>query len=485
MSFSQLEINTLRLQGFSPVDILNSRNSYFNENSEARNYAGEIRSEAEFPDAFSQIEIDFPRQVRISGKRVTPKDAKSKFIDFVGEDNATAVARAYSQYLAEQAISPLSSLQLVRKKNFFSNLFKTHSNQIYFATSYHEFGVGGVNALTDKANLDLPGKVLYIYAYNQDDGRFHLKYPLVSNDLLKESFEKDVKVTPALKEKAEALKKVSQDKIHAPELISKIQQTFTRQELYLAATLGNLAKVSSLCGGKFTQKVLNKAYTIADNNRHAEVTSFLKKKGAQIDKKTAFYLAAEKSDASALRKLLKTYTININMSAKNSGNTALHFASNNGSQEVIKYLLVHGAKINQVNSQGNTALHLAIQNGDLHAAHILLQKGADINLKNNDGKNPFQIQSLIRNSTLTCFMGNYKESFATAQKVYAIFDDIRALPYQYSGNNKQRIDTINNLLSNIKVTESQLAKGEKTYDEVLQSLKDLILEASEKVSSAH
>lgn len=485
MSFSQLEINTLRLQGFSSVNISNSRNSYFNLNPEARNYAAEIMSEADSLDAFSQIETDFPRQVRISGKRVTPKDAKSKFIDFVGEDNAVAVARAYSQYLAEQAISPLLNLQLVRKKNFFSNLFKTHSNQIYFATSYHEFGVGGVNELTDKPNLDIPGKVLYIYAYNQDDGKFHLKYPLVSNDLLKELFEKDVQISPALKGKVEALKKAKQSKINATELISKIQHTFTRQELYLAARIGDLAKVSSLCGKKFTQKALNKAYTIADSSRHAEVALFLKKKGAKIDKRTAFYLAAEKSDASALRKLLKTYTIDINMPAKYSGNTALHFASNSGSQEVIKYLLACGAKINQVNKEGNSALHLAIQNGDLYATHILLQKGADINLKNNDGKTPFQIDCSIRNPALTRFMENYKKSFATAQKVYAIFDDIRALSYQYSGNNKQRIDTINNLLSNIKVIESQLANGEKTYDEVLQNLKDLILEASEKVISDH
>ncbi len=188
MSFSE-EITTLRLPGFRLVNLSTSRNPFFVEFPEARNYAGEIRGSESDPDPWWQIESDFTRgkEMFISGQSVTSQDVIDKFRACVGGDvkEIEKVARAYSQSLAEAVISPLSNLECMPNKPLFSNLFKNTMGQIYFAICRHSFDVGGVNAFTDLPNLNIPGEVLYIYAYNPNDGQFHLKHTLVSNDLLK------------------------------------------------------------------------------------------------------------------------------------------------------------------------------------------------------------------------------------------------------------------------------------------------------------
>lgn len=67
------------------------------------------------------------------------------------------------------------------------------------------------------------------------------------------------------------------------------------------------------------------------------------------------------------------------------GYTALMWASINGHNDVIKFLMEKGANINAKNKYGKTALMLASINLNTNTAKILLSLGADITIKDYEG----------------------------------------------------------------------------------------------------
>ena len=63
--------------------------------------------------------------------------------------------------------------------------------------------------------------------------------------------------------------------------------------------------------------------------------------------------------------------------ADDLGNTALHYASDSTSPEMISLLLGHGARLDIPNRQGLTPLMLAAKAGRADLAEVLLEAGAD------------------------------------------------------------------------------------------------------------
>jgi len=61
----------------------------------------------------------------------------------------------------------------------------------------------------------------------------------------------------------------------------------------------------------------------------------------------------------------------------NAGKTPLTAAAQNGRVDVVRYLLEHGAKINQPDGFGGTALTNACFSGDLSLVKLLVEKGGD------------------------------------------------------------------------------------------------------------
>ncbi len=62
---------------------------------------------------------------------------------------------------------------------------------------------------------------------------------------------------------------------------------------------------------------------------------------------------------------------------------------NTSDSEITQLLLDHGAEIDyQTNPDGNTALHFAAQNGQLETAEVLLKNGANPNIQNEKGETP-------------------------------------------------------------------------------------------------
>uniref|UniRef100_A0A8B9H256 Ankyrin repeat and sterile alpha motif domain containing 6 n=1 Tax=Astyanax mexicanus TaxID=7994 RepID=A0A8B9H256_ASTMX len=67
------------------------------------------------------------------------------------------------------------------------------------------------------------------------------------------------------------------------------------------------------------------------------------------------------------------------------GNTALHFASASGHEQLVRFLLRKGASVDSRNNYGWTPLMQAARFGHLNVAHILLENGAEINGRNRLG----------------------------------------------------------------------------------------------------
>lgn len=62
-------------------------------------------------------------------------------------------------------------------------------------------------------------------------------------------------------------------------------------------------------------------------------------------------------------------------------------------EQIVKFLMHHGAKINLKNKKGDTALHIAVGKGRLQPVKDLLKYNPKIKIKNNKGKYPWQVIS--------------------------------------------------------------------------------------------
>ncbi|KAK7895539.1 hypothetical protein WMY93_020864 [Mugilogobius chulae] len=72
------------------------------------------------------------------------------------------------------------------------------------------------------------------------------------------------------------------------------------------------------------------------------------------------------------------------------GRMPLHVAADFGQDEVVKYLLSKGAKVNAQDKHGITPLLAACYEEHVSCVKILLAEGADKTLKGPDGKNAFE-----------------------------------------------------------------------------------------------
>ncbi|OUM56154.1 hypothetical protein PIROE2DRAFT_49921, partial [Piromyces sp. E2] len=59
--------------------------------------------------------------------------------------------------------------------------------------------------------------------------------------------------------------------------------------------------------------------------------------------------------------------------------TALFEACNNGKEAIVKYLIEHGANVNEENKYGKTPIFDAYTSGNEAIVKYLVEQGADIN----------------------------------------------------------------------------------------------------------
>ncbi|KAF4636663.1 hypothetical protein G7Y89_g1430 [Cudoniella acicularis] len=100
--------------------------------------------------------------------------------------------------------------------------------------------------------------------------------------------------------------------------------------------------------------------------------------------RTALLQAVANGDPASVHKLISDGA-NVNISHPSTGDTALHIAIWNSTQEISRILLENGAIIEAENKQGSTALHCSVIGNRTQAAELLLEKGANINATNKEG----------------------------------------------------------------------------------------------------
>ncbi len=91
----------------------------------------------------------------------------------------------------------------------------------------------------------------------------------------------------------------------------------------------------------------------------------------------SLYLALQRGDIDQIERHIFWKT-DINKLEPN-GQTPLHIAAKQGQQIIIKLLLKHGADINSKDSKGKSPLYAAIMSGRTQAADLLIRSGARFN----------------------------------------------------------------------------------------------------------
>ena len=76
---------------------------------------------------------------------------------------------------------------------------------------------------------------------------------------------------------------------------------------------------------------------------------------------------------------------NVDIRDNHWGSTALMFAAENDNVEVVEFLVISGAKINETNDTGMTALMFAAMKGHINPTKYLIALGADIELQDENG----------------------------------------------------------------------------------------------------
>jgi ankyrin repeat protein/L-ascorbate metabolism protein UlaG (beta-lactamase superfamily) len=97
--------------------------------------------------------------------------------------------------------------------------------------------------------------------------------------------------------------------------------------------------------------------------------------------------AIQKGDVAQVKTLISSNKELIHMKS-DKGQTPLHIAVQNGSQEIVEFLIAQGADINARDSEGNTPLLTALAFKKTDTAKFLISKGADVRIKNTQDMAP-------------------------------------------------------------------------------------------------
>ena len=110
---------------------------------------------------------------------------------------------------------------------------------------------------------------------------------------------------------------------------------------------------------------------------------------------TALHIASNSGSQAAVKTLLPMIH---DLNAGNEwGYTALHYAAEHGHIEIMQLLIANGADVNQQNAFGRTALHAAAQVPHTAPTKLLLAAGADPNIRDVDGLLPIDIAKQKQN----------------------------------------------------------------------------------------
>lgn len=138
---------------------------------------------------------------------------------------------------------------------------------------------------------------------------------------------------------------------------------------------------------------------LAISSRHLNFFNLLIENGLQIKDdehlQKLFFKAIESSRFDIVKKLTEEMGANINKPNRN-GVTPLQISMKTSNDEMMQYLIGHGADVSQLDKEGNTLLHLAIKNNSEKLIKTLLRSYPGmLNSPNKNGEYPLTLAAQL------------------------------------------------------------------------------------------
>ena len=144
---------------------------------------------------------------------------------------------------------------------------------------------------------------------------------------------------------------------------------------------------------KYNEEAEDLMFELFDEDDFTKVISFVYKYGCDFVDRDGrnllmnFIVEGKSTFAIELIKQFKMNGLNLDLQ-DDSGWTALHFAAQENSPEIIELLAGSKANLNIQEENGRTPLFIAIFDRNDKSAITLLENGADITVNNNSGVSP-------------------------------------------------------------------------------------------------
>ena len=136
---------------------------------------------------------------------------------------------------------------------------------------------------------------------------------------------------------------------------------------------------------------------LASANAQTETLQIMMRNGARLDSRgewgrTPLHMVALGEGDVYMAKFLIDRRANIESKDERNGDTVLHLASEFGKQQLVEFLIDHGARLDSANRDGDTPLHRAALTNQSEVAAVLLDRGAPAEKKRRfDGRNAFHV----------------------------------------------------------------------------------------------
>lgn len=159
-------------------------------------------------------------------------------------------------------------------------------------------------------------------------------------------------------------------------------------------------------------------------------------KVTNADGLTPLLLAAKEGHVQVAHELLNEVPSGVMHGDQDAGNTALHFAAQEGQLVMVELLLARGADVNAWNNFHQTPLHLAATWNESLVVHRLLECGADPVAVDDQGKTPLELARIQEHVELWhAMLGSQLRRAAATEDLLAVMSALTSGAFVDSKNN--------------------------------------------------
>ena len=195
---------------------------------------------------------------------------------------------------------------------------------------------------------------------------------------------------------------------------------YDRTALHYASESGQLKMAELLLGKGAEIDVEDRngctPLLLAAERGHNDVSVYIINHGADVNKKnhrkqTALHYASMRGDLKVVE-LLYSKDLHCQMDVEDHSQcTPLMLAAGKGHNDILLYLINHGADVSKKDVRKRTALHHASESGHLEVTELLLSKGAEIDLEDGDHCTPLMLAAKRGHNDVSLHLINHDAHF--------------------------------------------------------------------------